>query len=161
MDSEREGISADFSYAKLAEDFLKYKNKGALIDAFHKLDFRTLNNLAYANLELKPIYDNEVRKNIKENNCNKIEDIIIKALYKLEQSPETFNHQEEMLYLDKICNEIINNSFSDNLKINEINNNLTIIEKNLRAIPLYASYTKAYFYTFLHISKNKNKNEIH
>ncbi|CAF4423200.1 unnamed protein product [Rotaria magnacalcarata] len=112
-----EGVNKDFSYSKLAERIMKLKNKGALIDSLHKIDFESLNNVAYALNKIEPIYNEEVWKHLKETKILKLKNVeIIEALYKINESKillaskENLEIKEDLDYCTNTLNSIKNNS---------------------------------------------------
>ncbi|CAF4650910.1 unnamed protein product, partial [Rotaria magnacalcarata] len=78
---------------------LKFKNKGALIDTLWKIDFDNLNNLANAVNAMEPIYNNEVKKRVKENKMAKMKHSeILRALYNLQSLHplNVFNYNDDI-----------------------------------------------------------------
>ncbi|CAF3459160.1 unnamed protein product [Rotaria socialis] len=148
-----EGIK-EFSVSALVDRILKYKNKGALIEALTKLNKNTLNDLSYCELYLTPIYEIELKKQmkIKKNEAKKKikYDEILSALYKLDQlSVDSSNI--DINYCKVLIDDIKNKKIDmyDHNNIIEINKKLTKTEKNSYLFSLYASYAKGSFYNYL------------
>ncbi|CAF4322344.1 unnamed protein product [Rotaria magnacalcarata] len=155
-----ERVHSDFSHSQIAEMLLQFKNKGALIDTLHKMDFDNLNDLSYVVNAMEPIYNNEVKKRVKENKMVKMKHSeILRALYNLQSLHPLnfFNYNHDIVY----CKNLIKNLQSIKCEnLSEINKKLTIIEKNMTVLPLYVSLTKAAFYTYICNLKDLNKDVI-
>ncbi|CAF3709918.1 unnamed protein product [Rotaria socialis] len=162
-----EGVNKDFSYSKLAERIMKLKNKGALIDSLHKIDFESLNNVVYALNKIEPIYNEEVWKHLKETKILKLKNVeIIEALYKIKESKiilvskENLEIKEDLDYCTNTLNSIKNNSIKVDEDIKNVNIKLTEIETTMSLVSLTVSYTKSSLYFYLLRNPNITKDMI-
>ena len=155
-------VSDSFSYIELVKLFSYFKNKNAINETLHKLDFDKLNDLAYILTEMKPIYEAEINKT-KEQDKQSIltekDKLTIQLRNDLLKSFGTNQIGKQTEFILQLEHKIKNGEI-ESFNCKEIHEQLINIDKNVKCYPLYTSYVRSKLYHYLLFNMNLTADQL-